>query len=41
MARFSMGIENIPSENPKSGRITAISAIAGVCKQRASLRIGT
>ena len=27
-ARFSMSIENIPSENPKTGRITALSVIA-------------
>jgi aspartate dehydrogenase len=40
-ARFSMGIENIPSENPKTGRITALSVIACLRKQRASLRIGT
>jgi aspartate dehydrogenase len=40
-ARFSMEIENIPSENPKTGRITALSVIACLRKQRASLRIGT
>ena len=40
-ARFSMGIENIPSENPRTGRITALSVIACLRKQRASLRIGT
>ncbi len=40
-ARFSMGIENIPSENPKTGRITALSVIACLRKQRAPLRIGT
>jgi aspartate dehydrogenase len=40
-ARFSMAIENIPSENPKTGRITALSVIACLRKQRASLRIGT
>src|SRR6202011_5553288 len=40
-ARFSMTIENIPSENPKTGRITALSVIACLRKQRASLRIGT
>ncbi|MFB9263476.1 aspartate dehydrogenase [Bradyrhizobium erythrophlei] len=40
-ARFSMGIENIPSENPKTGRITALSVIATLRKLRASLRIGT
>lgn len=40
-ARFSMGIENIPSENPKTGRITALSVIAYLRKQRAPLRVGT
>jgi aspartate dehydrogenase len=40
-ARFSMSIENIPSENPRTGRITALSVIACLRKQRASLRIGT
>jgi aspartate dehydrogenase len=40
-ARFSMSIENIPSENPKTGRITALSVIACLRKQRARLRIGT
>jgi aspartate dehydrogenase len=40
-ARFSMSIENVPSENPKTGRITALSVIACLRKQRASLRIGT
>lgn len=40
-ARFSMTIENIPSENPKTGRITALSVIACLRKLRASLRVGT
>jgi aspartate dehydrogenase len=40
-ARFSMAIENIPSENPKTGRITALSVIACLRKLRAPLRIGT
>ncbi|WGS22533.1 MULTISPECIES: aspartate dehydrogenase [unclassified Bradyrhizobium] len=40
-ARFSMMIENIPSENPKTGRITALSVIACLRKLRAPLRIGT
>jgi aspartate dehydrogenase len=40
-ARFSMSIENIPSENPKTGRITALSVIAWLRKQRAPLRVGT
>ena len=40
-ARFSMSIENIPSENPKTGRITALSVIAYLRKQYAPLRVGT
>ncbi len=40
-ARFSMMIENIPSENPKTGRITAlVGDLACLRKLRAS-RIGT
>ncbi len=40
-ARFSMSIENIPSENPKTGLITALSVIACLRKLRAPLRVGT
>ena len=40
-ARFSMSIENIPSDNPKTGRITALSVIALLRKQRTALRVGT
>ena len=40
-ARFSMQIENIPSENPKTGRITALSVIALLRKRGAALRVGT
>jgi aspartate dehydrogenase len=40
-ARFAMSIENIPSENPKTGKITALSVIACLRKLRAPLRIGT
>jgi aspartate dehydrogenase len=40
-ARFSMSIEGIPSENPRTGRITALSVIALLRKQRAALRVGT
>jgi len=40
-ARFSMSIENIPSENPKTGMITALSIIACLRKLRAPLRVGT
>jgi aspartate dehydrogenase len=40
-ATFSMAIENVPSENPKTGLITALSVIAWLRKQRAPLRVGT
>lgn len=40
-ARFSMSIENIPSENPKTGMITALSVITLLRKQRATLCVGT
>lgn len=40
-ARFTMTIENIPSANPKTGRITALSVIALLQKMRAPLRVGT
>jgi aspartate dehydrogenase len=40
-ARFSMLIENIPSENPKTGLITALSVIAFLRKQHRALRVGT
>ena len=40
-ARFEMSIENVPSENPKTGRITALSAISALRKMTAPLRVGT
>jgi aspartate dehydrogenase len=40
-ASFSMSIENIPSDNPKTGRITALSVIACLRKMRAPLRVGS
>lgn len=40
-ARFSMSIENVPSENPKTGRITALSVLAALRKLHAPLRVGT
>lgn len=40
-ARFEMTIENIPSENPKTGRITALSVIAVLRKMTAPIRVGT
>lgn len=40
-ARFSLTIENVPSENPKTGKITALSALAALRKLHAPLRVGT
>ena len=40
-ASFSMQIANVPSENPKTGRITALSVIAFLRKLNAPLRVGT
>ncbi|HWC91989.1 MAG TPA: aspartate dehydrogenase domain-containing protein, partial [Pseudolabrys sp.] len=40
-ASFSMQIANVPSENPKTGRITALSVIASLRKLNAPLRVGT
>ena len=40
-ASFSMSIENVPSENPKTGRITALSVISYLRKLGAPLRVGT
>ncbi len=40
-ATFSVSIENVPSENPRTGRITAQSVLAALRKLNAPLRIGT
>lgn len=40
-ASFSMQIENVPSENPKTGRITALSVISYLRKLGAPLRVGS
>jgi aspartate dehydrogenase len=40
-ARFSFSIENVPSENPKTGKITALSVVAALRKIAAPLRVGT
>lgn len=39
-ARFSMAIENIPSANPKTGLITALSVVAMLRRFESPLRIG-
>jgi aspartate dehydrogenase len=40
-ARFSMRIEGVPSENPRTGKITALSVVALLRKLRAPLAVGT
>lgn len=40
-ASFEMTIRNVPSDNPKTGRITPLSALAALRKIAAPLRIGT
>jgi aspartate dehydrogenase len=40
-ARFVLEIENVPSENPKTGRLTPLSVIALLRKLSAPLAIGT
>jgi aspartate dehydrogenase len=40
-ARFTLSIENVPSENPKTGRITPLSVIAALRKLHSPLRVGT
>ena len=40
-ARFTLQIENVPSENPKTGKIVALSVLATLRKLAAPLRVGT
>ncbi|MEH2508776.1 aspartate dehydrogenase [Nitrobacteraceae bacterium AZCC 1564] len=40
-AQFSMTIENIPSENPRTGRIVALSTIAALRGLVSELKVGT
>jgi aspartate dehydrogenase len=40
-ARFSMTIENVPSENPRTGRIVALSVVALLRGLVSELRVGT
>jgi aspartate dehydrogenase len=40
-ATFSMSIENVPSDNPRTGRITALSVISYLRKLGAPLRVGS
>lgn len=40
-ASFRMTIENIPSENPKTGKITALSTVAALRALVSALKVGT
>lgn len=40
-ARFSMAIENVPSENPRTGRIVSLSTVAALRGLVAELKVGT
>ena len=40
-ANFRMSIENVPSDNPKTGRIVALSVLAALRKLGAPLSVGT
>jgi aspartate dehydrogenase len=40
-ASFTMEIRNIPSDNPKTGRITALSVLSALRKLTGPLRVGT
>jgi aspartate dehydrogenase len=40
-ARFSMTIENVPSENPRTGRIVALSTVAALRGLVSELKVGT
>jgi aspartate dehydrogenase len=40
-ARFTLSIENVPSDNPKTGKIVALSVLADLRKLTAPLRVGT
>lgn len=41
LADLTMTIENVPSENPRTGRITAASVLSLLRKRNAVLRVGT
>jgi aspartate dehydrogenase len=40
-ANFKLSIENVPSDNPKTGRIVALSVLATLRKMGSALRVGT
>jgi len=40
-ARFSMTIENVPSENPRTGKVVALSTVAALRALVSELKVGT
>lgn len=40
-ARFTLAIENVPSDNPRTGKIVALSVLAALRKLNAPLGVGT
>jgi aspartate dehydrogenase len=40
-ASFSMSIENVPSENPRTGRIVALSVVAALRGLTSDVKVGT
>jgi aspartate dehydrogenase len=40
-ARFSMTIENVPSENPRTGKVVALSTVAALRALMSELKVGT
>ena len=40
-AHFAMSIENVPSENPRTGRIVALSTVAALRGLVSELKVGT
>jgi len=40
-ARFTLQIENVPSDNPRTGRIVALSTVAALRGLVAELKVGT
>jgi aspartate dehydrogenase len=41
VADLRLTIENVPSENPRTGKITALSVVSLLRKRRAHLRVGS
>jgi aspartate dehydrogenase len=41
VANLSLMIQNVPSENPRTGRITALSVVSLLRKRVATLSVGS